>query len=652
LQYSCGYINRVDEWKGIFSALDVWSGDDIRIQKYSLRDKHDFIFAPVPPDYNKIKELFQDIKTLRKVDRETPIVFFALHPHSLPDPFHPEGIKHHATKELIGRQKFEDVSQAVFYGELIFKREDATEGGGTKRLLNVVDVSSLKSQEDIVKSLSEIKQEMDRDRENIIPELRKRYYATFVEFYDSLTGKVEKSNFIVKNSELLAPLLKNSSDMELFNHTLSCLLTKDDGNLKKLFEWADKTYAILNGADDSSHKTDMELFCAPIPFLLYELIDTKNSISDTLKDKKIKLLLIDNVIDDKKNRKRNKYCVPEHDSISNGVIPELFKKYRLEDYFELYMLGDIVFTKNDDKTDATFYKRVEKYRLETINNNNCDFNKERFNFKKFKEEMDRCLKLKHKKIREFRELNRVYERIKSSHFILLDFFLNEENTYLAFDFIKDISEIKKREGDYSTTWYFITSAVYDSVVKYSQSGLLAEYYESAVVNAGDDPTNEKRQIIFVYKLLTFIQARLKTFDNYKRSIFNTLLGDKLDENNKKSYCVHAMDKDEEKAMSKCSGECQRDRCLEKLQREIKKLLTEYDNVGSIFFDDREQEVYETIFKLLDTLIKQFLWLPEADWQIIQHQIDFIDEKLDELGDKRKFSCNYIIEEIRKRSELY
>ena len=31
----------------------------------------------------------------------------------------------------------------------------------------------------------------------------------------------------------------------------------------------------------------------------------------------------------------------------------------------------------------------------------------------------------------------VYHKLKTSHFILLDFFLNPEDTYLAYDFIKD-----------------------------------------------------------------------------------------------------------------------------------------------------------------------------------------------------------------------
>ena len=63
-----------------------------------------------------------------------------------------------------------------------------------------------------------------------------------------------------------------------------------------------------------------------------------------------------------------------------------------------------------------------------------------------------------------------------------------------------------------------------------------------------------------------------------------------------------------------------------------------------------------IMESLDNLINQFIWLPEADWHIIQHQVDFINEKLKKLTDKNfdqcKFSCNYIIEELRERSEVY
>ena len=53
-------------------------------------------------------------------------------------------------------------------------------------------------------------------------------------------------------------------------------------------------------------------------------------------------------------------------------------------------------------------------------------------------------------------------------------------------------------------------------------------------------------------------------------------------------------------------------------------------------------------------ITKFLLLPHADWQIIQHQIDYINARLSSVNGKHKhkFSCNYIWQEIESRSEIY
>lgn len=243
---------------------------------------------------------------------------------------------------------------------------------------------------------------------------------------------------------------------------------------------------------------------------------------------------------------------------------------------------------------------------------------------------------------------KVFEEIRLSHFVFLDFFLHEE-TYLAFDFIREISKIKKQQRDYSTTWYFITSAVYDSVVKYSQSGLLAEFYESAVVNAGDDPTNEKRQIIFVYKLLTFIQSRLKSFENYEEMIV-----DWFSDRQNDLKAAHCKDYNEK------SG-CEKDRqhsCLNNMQSLIKKYLSECEEITKIFPATKNNEFRE-IVNVLDNVINQFTWLPQADWQIIQHQIDLINAHISNGSPRlkakfngRRFACAHILNNLKERSEIY
>jgi hypothetical protein len=304
------------------------------------------------------------------------------------------------------------------------------------------------------------------------------------------------------------------------------------------------------------------------------------------------------------------------------------------------MLGDSVYNEN---------QRVQ------IPSNEPRYNalgeKENFVYTRFKKGLDEIYTTKDFD-RERNHAWEVYKKIKDSHFVLLDFFLNEEDTYLAFDFIRDMADIQRQQGDVSTTWYFITSAVYDSVVKYSQSGLLAEYYESAVVNAGDDPTNEKRQIIFIYKLLTFINARIKSFSRYKDLIFERMLSERKDDKERPECCVKVRknesgEKHEDPA---CQGECGKNKCLEEMQTAIKRYLTEYDNIYSLFYDEKDE--YKTIVELLDDTITKFLLLPEADWQIIQHQIDYINAKLRKAKGKRQFSCSYINKEIEQRSEIY
>ena len=90
---------------------------------------------------------------------------------------------------------------------------------------------------------------------------------------------------------------------------------------------------------------------------------------------------------------------------------------------------------------------------------------------------------------------------------------------------------------------------------------------------------------------------------------------------------------------------------------IRRYLNEFNDVKDIFFSgETEIEKWQDIVESLENVIKQFIWLPEADWYMIQHQIDFINNKLGGLQDKRlkkcKFSFKYIIEELKDRSEVY
>ena len=310
-------------------------------------------------------------------------------------------------------------------------------------------------------------------------------------------------------------------------------------------------------------------------------------------------------------------------------INDVFNKYYVGRFFDLEMIGGKKnkehFIKEYERFDYNKFKSKEKYKIEENREKNyySDFLK---NYQEIG-----------KSISDY--VNLVYQKVRSAHFILLDFFLNSENSYLGFDFISDIEKLKYRNNDFRTTWYFITSAVYDSVVKYSESGILAEFYESAVINSGDDPTRKNRQIIFLYKLFTFINSRITTFENHKGAILN---------------CNVFNCRTTESACKVEKGS----RCLLEIQGIIRKYLAEYHRIIEIFPSTRheEEKLLKDNVELMDRIINQFYWLPEADWPIIQMQIDMLNQRLDTFRKgnlkKLKFSCAFINNEIEKRSKVY
>ncbi len=612
-----------DEWRKTIESILR------KIQEIYPHIEDEFIFWPL---FNELNPNFS-LETIREIRPEEYnegsygkyIIFLARNSKEIRDVSKiPPGYSY--MNQVLCDPKFQindefDISKAVLSAELFY--QDATNNA---LLLNVVSITQETFFNDLLNAINNIKD----IKSKIPPKIKHIYYDTFIYFYSGIR--------------------KNA-------------LGKDN----KCIERIQFFYNEINGITESTHLADSNLFRAPVPFSLQELIDVKKYIEGVLNAKKIKLLLID-------NRSDNKFIDKENEK---GFKPQslcnILEVFGLTEMFEVHMLRKVVY-KNSRFFETDYKDRKEK---ELKRFDYFERNFEEFNFKWFKYEKNFYNKDEDKEIKkqsideeyyelpvsqnDFLEVYRekgcaintyadlVYHKIKSSHFILLDFFLNEENTYLAFDFIKDISKMKKQEGDYSTTWYFITSAVYDSVVKYSQSGLLAEYYESAVVNAGDDPTNEKRQIIFVYKLLTFIQSRLRSFNSYKTAIYTHMLSD-ADEQGEGVCCVAYSNKNIKTAG--CLENCKEDKCLEKMQTHIKHYLTEYDNIWSLFYVEKHERDYKDIAELLDDTIKKFLWLPEADWQMVQHQIDYINAKLKTLGENRKFSCKYINDEIKRRSEIY
>ncbi|NQT55975.1 MAG: hypothetical protein HQ551_07070 [Desulfobacteraceae bacterium] len=546
-------------------------------------------------------------------------IFIVHSKNEIPDIFYPVKDMPYYVMRILRNPRFGEVEKAVFSAELVYEKHDRVE----TKIVNVIDLLDKGFLEKINSAIEKLLK--------IDVNWKKEFYKTYIGFY---------SNFCE---------LETSGTFNL-NRTVKVNdknLAADDLNL------ANKFYDITNGIsiiDETRHHVPLELFRAPLPFPLQDLFDAIGEVEEELRkgsgDKKIQLLLIDNRID---KIVREIIQDGEVKFENGGLINVLFEQGYCDKFFELRMLGNRIQANKNDQVEIP--ETLEAYdRLEE---------KECIKFGKFKTSLHKLKSLEKENYDKEKSNHyswQVYDRIRESNFILLDFFLNEENTYLAFDFIKDIAEIKRKEGDPSTTWYFITSAVYDSVVKYSQSGLLAEYYESAVVNAGDDPTNEKRQIIFVYKLLTFIQARIRSFKRYSDIIFYRILGQcsHKDIKNRIECCVKIPDDKCNNVPREARGdkECKKDSCLEYLQTSIKRYLTEFDNIASLFYDEGKISDYKRIVELLDDTITKFLLMPEADWQIIQHQIDYINARIEEVGDKGRFSCSYILDEIINRSEIF
>ena len=589
---SIQFVYKEDEWGKIFKSIKLYLQHCheiyIKICKYDSKNRtapcdvpkdDDIVVIPLfEKDGSEIKSNGLDIvKYLReKSGYKFNTIFFVLSKQDIPDYVHPEKDIHYYVKSLLGTPKVEDkdVDKAVFFGEISYKNKKK-EPQDEKTFYDDIEYTNIINFQEH-DALTRLARLIKETKKCSWEKLRKLYYGIFVTYYADL----------------------NSEKFEIL-------------------EKAQKIYNKLNDIQSSPHSDKYELFKAPIPFPLQELIDARDEIVKSLggqiegdkiisSDKKLTLLLVDNKTD--KFKKQTK-----------PTIIEALEAVGIDGLFDIEMIG------------------IEKHNSENFN---PDY--EKFQFQKFRDEKELenldekeyyqnvIEKYKYKKglVKTYSEL--IYNKIRSFHFIFLDFFLNGENTYLAFDFIKDIAKIKNEKQDSSTTWYFITSAVYSSVVNYSQSGLLAEYYESAVVNAGDDPTNEKRQIIFIYKLLTFINSRFKSFLGYRDVILGSALFN----------CKENKDK------KKCRD------CLEFVQSLCRKYVAEYEEIESLVAKKAEEKEFKKNVELIDSIITHFIWLPEADWPMIQRQIELLDHRMNTTGQGQKICCEYISREIKKRSDVY
>lgn len=505
---------------------------------------------------------------------------------------------------FFGNPEYKDIFQAILRGEFIEvfendyndtliknsrpKKKGDRDGGSSNGhcvFSNIVPVFSEKFPENLIENC--INQLSKKDIQSVweqMGRLRKAFYEAFVNYYDYSTNKV------------LTRIFNNKSEKK-FERINSI------GDVNQCIDDFDVVYKALTteqGEKDITHRKDKDFIKSPVSFPLCDfaqkLISLKSWIQGNAKDR-VHFLLIDNRTEkfiEKKNEP-GRLCKLLLDD--RHGLPE-----ELRSAFQISMLEQEPFELIEGKI---------KIPDSNHNEQNLELDSHLF----FEEENE-----------DYRK--KIYKKIKEAHFILLDFFLDKDDIWLAFDFIQEINKLKNEENENFITWFFITSAVHDSVSKYQQSGLLAEFYETAIVNSGDDCLNAKRTIIFLYKLITFMYSRYVNFIMYQKEI--------------------------EELWSRCEDKkCTEDACLQQKRSCITRYLTEFDSLSSILFSEKASaDSYRKVIERVQDTINKFLNLPQADWRMVQYQIDYIDANLKKYDQKHQFCCHYIIKSIESSAEIF
>ncbi|MEO5358736.1 MAG: hypothetical protein H7844_15765, partial [Nitrospirae bacterium YQR-1] len=251
-------------------------------------------------EYNAIITNLPDIYTIqKKIEIGNHIIFIVDDLTHIPLVYEPEKIKSSYINKLLGIPEFNSKEKAILYAELKYDLEK-------KKFFNVINISDYNFTENLRNLIINFYKEVYpfNDEYNM---WKDKYYCTFIEYYERLGfGADTKKNKIVES------ILQDANDRYNNANGLSY-------NLK------------------NTHTIPLELFSAPLPFLYCELINSRSEIEGVLKNKKIKLLLIDNKADKIIN-----------EDLKQGPLCELLSSSDL-DLFELYTVGNSVFKKHNNK---------------------------------------------------------------------------------------------------------------------------------------------------------------------------------------------------------------------------------------------------------------------------------------------------------------
>lgn len=414
-----------------------------------------------------------------------------------------------------------------------------------------------------------------------------------------------------------------------------CLQNVDLQCMKKIDHWWHRTVGASEVGYDHHHKK-LNLFRSPQPFLFWDFVKSYLEVSDFYqlgtRDSPLPMFLLDN-----------------KDFIAGDQNDQDNKLKKINKIFENYGL-----CRNNNQGLVLFqcvYKSDAKKAccLKPYNHNNKPF-------KLFPESETVGL------VGFDGEGNQFEINFSAYLVIFLDFFFSEDPPLRAHEFIADYNAYKLENNCFQNDWFFIVSAAHRDVLGYAEAGSLSSFSSLTRVDFGDNPLLPNREIIFVYKLLKFLQSRSQRLELPLAKIFAKFLG--LSDSRRCADCAGSsflcrlsspiFDNLE---MSK---QCLRSgikivrqlllACADESKVEVSLRLPSSKMQASTESNEISVNELQVLAQRLEHILLDFLGRPDADWAMIQLQITYLEESFATYG--LRFKCGYIIEEMVLRSKIY
>jgi hypothetical protein len=233
--------------------------------------------------------------------------------------------------------------------------------------------------------------------------------------------------------------------------------------------------------------------------------------------------------------------------------------------------------------------------------------------------------------------------------VFLDFFLSADKFFAAHDFIREYNHYKLEQDCFQTDWFFIVSAAHRDVLEYAQAGSLSSFSATTKVDFGDNPLLENRRFIFLYKLLQFLQSRVRRFNYSWRKIEGRFVSFEAKNSGLPTECKKCLAGSNGGGRENFMNE-KAFPCLENSMEIIRQFLLACADENSALVEIGSFQDNYVIAQRLENILRDFLMRPEADWAMIQLQIDYLEKRFASRG--LKFICSFIIERLRERSETY